>query len=104
MEDGCLRMDNNLAENGIRPFVVGRKNWLFFDRPEGASASATYYSLIETAKANGLDPYKYFCYLFDRLPFSESKEDLKKLLPWNISQEFLVDYHNKMHEGFNKRH
>lgn len=56
--DGGLRMDNNLAENAVRPFVVGRKNWLFNDQLDGASASATFYTLIETAKANGLEPYK----------------------------------------------
>jgi len=58
-------MDNNLVENDIRPFVVGRKNWLFFDQPGGAEAGATLYSLIETAKVNGVDPYHYLLYLFD---------------------------------------
>ncbi len=96
VNDGRLRMDNNLAENAIRPFVVGRKNWLFNDQPDGASASATFYSLIETAKANGLEPYKYLCYLFDRLPFAQSAEDLKKLLPQNLTPEFLEDHHSNM--------
>ena len=94
--DGRLRMDNNLAENAIRPFVVGRKNWLFNDQPDGASASATFYSLIETAKANSLEPYKYLCYLFDRLPFSHSTEDLKKLLPQNLTPKFLEEHHSNM--------
>ena len=94
--DGGLRMDNNLAENAIRPFVVGRKNWLFNDQPDGASASATFYTLIETAKANGLEPYKYLCYLFDRLPFAQSKEDLQKLLPLNLTPEFLEEHHSNM--------
>ncbi|MBI5192996.1 MAG: transposase [Nitrospirae bacterium] len=66
--DGLLRPDNNLAENAIRPFVVCRKNWLFSATPEGAAASATIYSLIETAKANGLEPYRYLRYMFERLP------------------------------------
>jgi transposase len=57
IEDGRLRPDNNLVENSIRPFVVGRKNWLFAGSPDGVEASATFFSLIETAKANGLEPY-----------------------------------------------
>lgn len=81
LEDGRLHPDNNLAENAIRPFVVGRKNWLFSGHPRGAQASATLYSLIETAKANGLEPYLYFRFLFDRLPFAKTNEDLKPLLP-----------------------
>lgn len=98
VDEGYLRMDNNLAENAIRPFVVGRKNWLFSDQPWGASASATFYSLIETAKANGLEPYKYLCYLFARLPYvdSNSKEDLKKLLPQNLTPEFINKNHSEM--------
>lgn len=94
--DGGLRPDNNLVENAVRPFVVGRKNWLFNDQPDGASASATFYSLIETAKANGLEPYKYLCYLFDRLPFAQSNEGLKKLLPPNLTPEFLEEHHSNM--------
>jgi transposase len=94
--DGRLRMDNNLAENAIRPFVVGRKNWLFNDQPEGAAASATFYSLIETAKANGLEPYKYLCYLFDRLALAHSDEDLKTLLPQNLTPEFIDEHHARM--------
>ncbi|MDP5211319.1 IS66 family transposase, partial [Microbulbifer sp. 2205BS26-8] len=58
-EDGRLNIDNNAAENAIRPFVIGRKNWLFSDTPRGAKASAALYGLIETAKANGLEPYDY---------------------------------------------
>jgi transposase len=94
--DGRLQPDNNLVENAVRPFVVGRKNWLFNDQPDGASASATFYSLIETAKANGLEPYKYLCYLFDRLPFAQSTEDLQKLLPPNLTPEFLEEHHSNM--------
>ncbi|VAW97098.1 Mobile element protein [hydrothermal vent metagenome] len=59
VDDGCYRIDNNLAENAIRPFVVGRKNWLFGQSVKGVKASANLYSLIETAKANGLEPYAY---------------------------------------------
>jgi transposase len=94
LDNGILRMDNNLVENDIRPFVVGRKNWLFFDQPGGAEAGATLYSLIETAKANGLESYHYLLYLFDKLPFAQSDEELKKLLPLpqNLSPEILAEH------------
>jgi len=85
-EDGRLRPDNNLAENAIRPFVVGRKNWLFSGSPRGAEASAAIYSLIETAKANGLEPYRYLRYLFERLPAAKTEADYKALLPQHVNQ------------------
>jgi len=78
---GFLPMDNNLAENAIRPFVVGRKNWLFCDTVAGAEASAGLYSLIETAKANHLNPFKYLRDLFEQLPYAETEDQLKNLLP-----------------------
>jgi transposase len=78
---GFLPLDNNSAENAIRPFVVGRKNWLFNDTVEGAKASAALYSLIETARANGLNPYNYLKMLFEKFPFVETDEELKALLP-----------------------
>jgi transposase len=81
LQDGRLRPDNNLVENAIRPFVVGRKNWLFSGHPRGAAASAFLYSLIETAKANGLKPYAYMRYLFDQLPLAKTEEDYRNLLP-----------------------
>jgi len=84
LEDGRLRPDNNLAENAIRPFVVGRKNWLFAGDPSGADASAALYSLIETAKANGHKAYFYLRYLFDRLPLAHSEADYAALLPQNL--------------------
>jgi transposase len=87
IDDGRIRPDNNLAENAIRPFVVGRKNWLFSGHPKGAKASATLYSLIETAKANDLEPYSYLRYLFDRLPHAKSEEDYKTLLPTRLDKE-----------------
>jgi transposase len=88
--DGRLPMDNNAAENSIRPFVVGRKNWLFSGTPEGAAASAVLYSLVETAKANGLEPFSYFRYLFGKLPVAETLEDLEALLPWNLDRNLLL--------------
>jgi transposase len=84
IEDGRLRPDNNLVENDIRPFVVGRKNWLFAGSPDGAKASATFFTLIETAKANGLEPYAYLRYIFEKLPLVQTEQDFKDLLPQNI--------------------
>jgi len=68
LNNGIVKMDNNLVENAIRPFVIGRKNWLFSMTPEGAEATALFYSMIETAKANGLEPFKYLEYLFKKFP------------------------------------
>ena len=82
-----MRPDNNLAENAVRPFVVGRKNWLFSAHPRGAEASATIYSLIETAKANGFEPYRYPRYLFERLPLAEKETDYKALLPQHVDRD-----------------
>jgi transposase len=84
IKDGRLGPDNNVAENAIRPFVVGRKNWLFAGAPKGAEASATFFTLIETAKANGHEPYAYLRHIFEKLPLAESTDDYKALLPWNL--------------------
>src|SRR5690554_2279459 len=82
LDDGLIPLDNNPAENAIRPFVVGRKNWLFSHTPSGAQASAAIYSLIETAKANGLSPYEYLQFVFETLPTLGEDDDLGTLLPW----------------------
>ncbi|HKJ63929.1 MAG TPA: IS66 family transposase [Desulfopila sp.] len=87
LEDGRLAPDNNMAENSIRPFVIGRKNWLFSGTAEGAEASSLLYSLIETAKANGLEPYAYLRHVFEQIPMATTLEDYEKLLPWNIAAE-----------------
>jgi transposase len=87
LDDGSYPMDNNRAENAIRPFVIGRKAWLFSTSVEGAKASANLYSLIETAKANDLNPYAYLKQVFTDLPNSETVEDIEALLPWNITLE-----------------
>jgi transposase len=84
VDDGRYPIDNNAAENAIRPFVVGRKNWLFSDSVGGAQASANLYSLIETAKACGIEPYRYLRQLFQALPLAQSVDDYEALLPWNI--------------------
>ena len=100
LDDGVVGMDNNLAENAIRPFVVGRKNWLFFDQPEGAKAGAILYSLIETAKTNGFEPYQYFCYLFDKLPLVEADDDekLKTFLPMSLDADILETHQKQYRE------
>jgi transposase len=84
LEAGFLKPDNNVAENAIRPFVLGRKNWLFAGAPKGAHASATMFSLIETAKANGLEPYQYLRYVFEKLPTADTIDDLRALLPSSL--------------------
>jgi len=83
--DGRLEISNNRAERSIKPFVIGRKNWLFSNTPKGANASAVIYSLIETAKENGLNPFPYLQYLFEQLPNVDvhDPEILKKYLPWS---------------------
>lgn len=85
IEAGHLPIDNNRAENAIRPFVIGRKNWLFSDTPRGATASAQLYSLIETAKANGQEPYAWLRHVLERLPSAQCVEDYEALLPWNCT-------------------
>lgn len=87
LEDGRLRIDNNLIENAIRPFVLGRKNWLFANTPKGATTSANLYSLIESAKANGLEPYYYLCYVFTELPKAQTVEQIEALLPFNLDAD-----------------
>ena len=83
LEDGRLELSNNRAERSIKPFVMGRKNWLFANTPGGAQASAMIYSLIETAKENGLDPYRYLLWVLQNAPqLSETDETwAEKLLP-----------------------
>lgn len=84
VEHGAWPIDNNLCENAIRPFVVGRRNWLFADTVAGANASANIYSLIETCKANGVDPYRYLVALFKALPSATTADDYEQLLPWHL--------------------
>jgi transposase len=84
LDHALLTPDNNGLENAIRPFVVGRKNWLFSNTPSGAHASAGLYSLIQTAKATGHEPYKYLCYIFDLLPKVKTLEEKLALLPYRL--------------------
>lgn len=86
LEDGRIEISNVLCENALRPFVVGRKAWLFSDTPKGAIASARLYSLVETAKANGLEPFAYLRHIFTMLPQARTLEDIEALLPWNVAK------------------
>lgn len=83
VKDGDYPIDNNAAENAIRPFVIGRKNWLFSASQKGATSSANLYSLIETAKANGLEPSAYLQKVFTDLPNAKTLDDVEALLPWH---------------------
>ncbi|MBP7647723.1 MAG: IS66 family transposase [Comamonas sp.] len=85
LTNGAYPIDNNACENSIRPFVVGRKNWLFSDTVAGANASANLYSLLQTCAVNGVDGYKYLRALLVALPKAQSADDYEAMLPWNIS-------------------
>ena len=84
IERGDLPIDNNRVENAIRPFVIGRKAWLFSDTPAGAHASAVIYSLLQTAKANGHEPYAWLRHVMRNLPAAKTLEEFEALLPWNL--------------------
>ena len=90
-ERGDLPIDNNRCENAIRPFVIGRKAWLFSDTPAGAFASAIIYSLVETAKANGIEPYTWLRHVLEHLPAARTADEMDKLLPWNFHAATLAD-------------
>lgn len=84
LEDGRCSFSNNLSENSIRPFTVGRRNWLFNDTPKGADASALVYTMVEMAKANGVNVYQYLTYLLEKLPNDRMTDsELESLAPWN---------------------
>jgi transposase len=85
LKDGRLELDNNRSERSIKPFVIGRKNWLFANSARGATSSAIIYSIVETAKENGLNPFHYLTYLFEKLPALDPKDpdQLDFILPWS---------------------
>jgi transposase len=87
-----LRPDNNACERAIRPFVIGRNNWKISGSPAGATASAAWYSLIESSKLNGVEPYLYLRCILSRLPESTDLDDFRALLPWNIDKSLLLDF------------
>lgn len=87
VENGDWPISNNACENSIRPFVIGRRGWLFADTVDGATASANLYSLVETCKACRIDPYRYLTLLFQRLPLAKNVDDYAALLPWSMSAQ-----------------
>jgi len=87
LEDGRIELSTNSVERAIRPFVIARKAWLFADTPSGATASARLYSLVETAKANGVEPRRYLEAIFTRLPAARTRADYEALLPWRLASE-----------------
>jgi transposase len=101
LTDGSLEIDNNASERAIKPFVLGRKNWLMCNTPKGARSSATIYSVVETAKANGLIVEKYLVYLMDVLCNMESidKDTLLKYMPWSKDLPEGVRLQNKNIHG-----
>jgi transposase len=91
LDDGRIPLDTNAVENAIRPFVVGRKNWLFADTVRGAEASANLYSVIETAKRSGLEPFAYLRHVLAELPRATTLEEVEALLPRNVDRARLQD-------------
>ncbi|MCU2683539.1 IS66 family transposase [Enterobacter hormaechei subsp. xiangfangensis] len=98
-ERGDLHISNVLAENAIRPFAVGRKAWLFADSAQGAKASATCYSLLETAKANDLEPSAYINHVLAQIGEADTLEKLEALLPWNVPLEPIAKKVAQYNEG-----
>ena len=92
LEIPYIPIDNNRIENDIRPFVLGRQNWLFSGSPRGAHASCAIYSLIQTAKANGLEAYVYLRYLFEKLAENTTGEQLAELAPHKVTPKVMDDY------------
>jgi transposase len=84
---------NNSVENEIRPFSQGRRVWLFANNPFGARASANLFSLVSSARANGIEPYAYLNYVFENLPAADTVEALEALLPWNVRTVLPVAQH-----------
>ena len=92
LEDGRCSFSNNLSENAIRPFVVGRKGWLFSDTPAGAETSAVIYTMVENAKANGVNVYQYLKLILEKQPNNRmSDEELECFTPWNPEVKALLD-------------
>jgi len=91
-EFGFVPIDNNFVENAVRPFDISRKNFLFSGSPSGADASATLYSIIETAKINGHEPFFYMYYLFSLLPHAKDDAAIMALLPYNVSKKQVIDF------------
>ncbi len=90
IDDGNLQIDNNAAERSIKPFVIGRKNWLFNQTPRGATASAVLYSIVQTAKANNLEPFAFLKHILTEIPKlgrHYQPEELDQFMPWNLTEK-----------------
>lgn len=103
LEDGRCSLSNNLTEQGCKSFVIGRKNWLFSDQPVGAHTSAMIYSLVETAKLNGVNPYYYLRYVLERMPAiplfaRDGSSILEELMPWSSQLQDAVRSYEKEKE------
>ena len=99
LNNGEVEISNNFAENAIRPFVIGRKNWLFSDTVKGAKSSATVYSLIETAKANGIEPYAYLTLVLTDMQYMGkpfSNEELESFMPWSAEMKRSIARRTKL--------
>jgi transposase len=94
LQDGRLENNNNRSERAIKPFVIGRKAWLFSNSVEGAHAGATIFSLVETCKHHGVEPYDYFRYVLNALPACQTIADYEALLPFNIDKKLLMPVEN----------
>jgi hypothetical protein len=93
LSHGEVPIHNNATENEIRPFSQGRRVWLFANNPLGARASANLFTLVSSARANGLEPYIYLNYIFENLPAADTVEALEALLPWNARAALLPSRH-----------
>ncbi len=89
VEDGRLENSNNLMERKVKPFVIGRKNWLFYDSVSGAKAGSIIYSLIETCKEHGIEPYYWFKYVFENIHSMQEKGNFEDYLPYNIDKSLV---------------
>ena len=91
LEDGRIRIDNNDCERAIKPFVIGRKNWLFSKSQKGAEASSIIYSIIETCKANNVNTYDYLRYLFENIHKAKNADELRAILPYKLNASDLTE-------------
>jgi len=87
IDDGRCEIDNNRSERAVKPFVIGRKNWLFSQSLKGIESGQVIFSLIETAKAHQLEPYDYMRFILAKIPYATELSDIEKLLPYNLTQE-----------------
>jgi len=90
LKDGRLENNNNQSERAIKPFVIGRKGWLFADSVAGAEAAAIIFSLVETCKHHDIEAYDWFRYVLQQIPLCQSDADMEALLPFNIDQRLLI--------------